>query len=43
MYEFVPIYKEDGELFEDIIVKIINNKIKYEFEDYSGMQAASVV
>ena len=32
MYEFIPIYKEEGELFENLIVKIINSKIKYELE-----------
>ena len=32
MYEFIPIYNEEGELFENLIVKIINSKIKYELE-----------
>ena len=37
MYKFIPIYNEKGELFEDLIIKIINNKIKYELElDLSG-------
>jgi len=32
MYKFIPIYNEEGELFEDLIIKIINNKIKYDLE-----------
>jgi len=38
MCEFIPVYKEEGELFEELIIKIINSRIKYELElDLSNM------
>lgn len=32
MYKFITHYNEEGELFENLVIKIINSKIKYEFE-----------
>lgn len=39
MYKFVLVYNEEGKFFEDIVIKIINNKInEFNFDNINNVK-----